>query len=108
MYRLGYPAVIPMLYQFKVREGARRVTVTCSWEGMGSVGFKIVSPERSFSEKDFQVRERTDIHVKNGVSSYHGFKEASLEIKPPIKEESWTLELEISNVLEYRLSIEVS
>jgi hypothetical protein len=108
MYRLVYPAVVPVLYQFKVREGARRITVACSWEGMGNVTFKMISPERSFSEKDFQLKERTEIHVKDGVSSYHGFKEASLEIKPPVKGENWTLELEISNIIEYRLSIEVS
>ncbi|MGC8850300.1 MAG: hypothetical protein ACP5QI_07495 [Candidatus Bathyarchaeia archaeon] len=108
MYRLVYPAIVPVMYQFKVREGARRIVVTCSWEGVGSVNFRMISPERSFSEKDFQVKERTDIHVKDGVSSYHGFKEVALEIKPPVKGENWTLELEVSNIVEYRLSIEVS
>ena len=109
MYRVVYPAAVPVMYQFKVREGARQISVACSWEGMGNVNFKIVSPEKSFSEKELLVRERTDIDVKNGVSVYRGFKEASLEIKPPAKkEENWTLELGISNIVEYKLSIEVS
>ncbi len=106
MYRLVYPTIVQNVYEFKVRAGSRHISLVCKWNGLGSIEFKVTSPKKTFCERDLSIRERTDIHVKNGASTYQYNKEASLDITPPADDETWTLELRVSKILDYVLTIE--
>ena len=107
VYAYWIKTISPSIYDVKVRKGASKIELTCEWEGQGTVGFRLSTPDKTYGEDDLEVAERTVVSM-NGLPRYQYVKKASLKVKPLQKEQSWTVQLNLCQVSNYRLSIDVS
>ena len=98
---------ISTVYSVNVRARATQILVTCTWSGPGNITIQLTSPrEEIYNESNMNLYEKTMVDTKS--QSIFNIKRAQLSITAPTSLEIWTLDLTLSDVTNYQVSVEIS
>jgi hypothetical protein len=90
-----------------VPKGTTQVITTLSWQGTGSINVTIVSPSQTYNESTVLVYQKTDFSTSNGLTTMLNIKRLSVSVNALTSAQSWYIELTMSNVNAYQISVEV-
>ncbi|MCW4032504.1 MAG: hypothetical protein NWF08_03820 [Candidatus Bathyarchaeota archaeon] len=107
MFSTYYQYVRPAVYSLKLRAGVTNIIIDFKWDGGGSVRLELVSPIKTYTEDQMKITDKTSISSDGFVVCKY-LRRYELTIPELLKEEIWTVKLNIENIFRYQLDIEAS
>ena len=96
-------------YSLAVRAGATQIAITCSWSGSGNLTIaNLTSPTTTYFESDMSIYEKTTVTFDGTATDTLNIRRAILSTPSTISEETWILNLNLTDVTTYQVSAEVS